>query len=117
MPPNVFDILDDSADANISAANNNGDSYDVFVSYAKINCPSAFTSNEIDKSNLPPSYQEAVLSNMCDPRDIVRNLKAMGTLLVFAEVIMDWCGFLLLLPLLLVMVRVQSKKLTWLGAY
>jgi len=52
---------------------------DVFVSYAKINCPSALRSQEAGV-DLPPSYEEAIWENMCDPRDIVVNLKATGKL-------------------------------------
>ncbi|XP_078489481.1 uncharacterized protein LOC100182474 [Ciona intestinalis] len=87
MPPNVFDILS-SIDSGPTTqtkpakkqvkkkvANKIEDSIDVFVSYAKINCPSAIQNHELDQ---PPSYREAVLDNMVDPRNIVEQLKKMG---------------------------------------
>ena len=55
----------------------------MFVSYVKVNCPSAITSNEISSSDLPPSYEEAVIRQMCDPRDIVQKLKSMGKRITF----------------------------------
>ncbi|XP_076821216.1 uncharacterized protein LOC143468110 [Clavelina lepadiformis] len=80
MPPNVFDILSSAQTGSDNEEEEEEDEQsrlDVFVSYAKINCPSAIQAKEIE-DDLPPSYEEAVVQSMCDPREIVRQLKAMG---------------------------------------
>jgi len=74
MPPNVFDILaedeDDESDDEI-------ESHDVYISYTKVNSPSAIANEEV-REDLPPSYEEAVLEDICDPRDIAKSLKDKG---------------------------------------
>lgn len=46
------------------------------MSYTKINSPHAIKNEEVAKEDLPPSYEEAVLKNLCDPRDVAENLIA-----------------------------------------
>ena len=42
------------------------------------NSPSAIKNKEISPSDLPPSYDEAILSRICDPRDIRLHLSNSG---------------------------------------
>ena len=46
------------------------------MSYTKVNSPHAKKNDEIAKGDLPPSYEEAVLESVCDPRDIAEKLIA-----------------------------------------
>ena len=46
------------------------------MSYTKVNSPHAIKNDEIAKGDLPPSYEEAVLESICDPRDIAEKLIA-----------------------------------------
>lgn len=56
----------------------NDDYIDVFVSYATVNSPAAVRNNEVAVGELPPTYEEAMLDHLCDPRDIVEYLKSVG---------------------------------------
>ena len=52
---------------------------DVYVSFSTVDCPSAHFNKEIPASmDLPPSYAQATLQNLVDPRDIIMRLKDMN---------------------------------------
>jgi len=80
MPPNVFDILHDDQDEETYdegeyAEEDDDGGFDVYVSYVKTNSPQAIKNKEVD---LPPTYEEAMLESLCDPRDIIESLKSKG---------------------------------------
>ena len=66
----INDVIDDESDDEI-------ESHDVYISYTKVNSPSAIANEEV-REDLPPSYEEAVLEDICDPRDIAKSLKDKG---------------------------------------
>ena len=69
--PNVFDILDDNCtDADISE-----EDIDVYLSYTPSDSPTAIKNSET--ANIPEKYAH-VLDRLCDPQDIVNNLKSKG---------------------------------------
>lgn len=83
ISPNVLDIL--SAQNPQPSSNQQGRTVevglnpcDIFVSYTKANSPSAIRNREVSPSEAPPSYDEAVLSSICDPRDIRYQLESCG---------------------------------------
>jgi len=72
MPPNVFDIIDNSEEED---EEDEEEGTDVYVSYVKTNSPQAIKNQEV---NAPPSYEQVMLDTMCDPRDIIASLKSKG---------------------------------------
>ena len=54
-----------------------GTSWDVFLSYSKLDSQQAVAQGEVDLSELPPSYDEVVRQAM-DPRVLKEELRAMG---------------------------------------
>lgn len=76
ISPNVLDIL--SEDNSSSAVDGVIRPCDIFISYSKANSPSAIRNHELGSSDPPPSYDEAVLSSICDPRDIRYQLEGYG---------------------------------------
>nr|XP_039270005.1 uncharacterized protein LOC120344759 [Styela clava] len=91
MPPNVFDILDSVTGPSEGTRPQQSEqgSIDVFISYAKVNSPAAIKNHEIESSLLPPSYEEVMIEELCDPRDIVSHLKEMGVSVYITEDIVD----------------------------
>jgi len=81
LPPNVFDVLSIEDDGNEAVEPD----YDVYMSYTKVNSPHAIKNDEVAKGDLPPSYEEAVLENLCDPRDIAENLISKGIKVCIVE--------------------------------
>ena len=74
LPPNSFAILESTA-----AEDDSNDEYDVYLSYATVDCPSAHFNRELpDDFDLPPSYESATLQNWCDPREIRNRLEGLG---------------------------------------
>jgi len=81
LSPNVFDVLSIKDDENEAVETD----YDVYMSYTKVNSPHAIKNDEIAKGDLPPSYEEAVLESICDPRDIAEKLIAKGVKVCIVE--------------------------------
>lgn len=48
------------------------------LSYQQANSPSAIRNRELTPSEAPPSYDEAIMSSICDPRDIRYQLEGSG---------------------------------------
>lgn len=76
ISPNVLDILSDNDSG--GAVDGLIRPCDIFISYSKANSPSAIRNRELGPSDPPPSYNEAVLSSICDPRDIRYQLEGCG---------------------------------------
>ena len=81
MPPNSFEVLQSVK------SNESDEKFDVYVSYAKVDCPSAHFNKEFpDAFALPPSYKNATLQNLVDPRDIIEILsEEMNCKVTFCE--------------------------------
>lgn len=77
ISPNVLDVLS-SQDAQNSTGNNGVSTCDIFISFTKADSPSAIRNNEVSFHDRPPSYDEAMLSNFCDPREIRYQLEGCG---------------------------------------
>ncbi|KAJ7352717.1 hypothetical protein OS493_034322 [Desmophyllum pertusum] len=83
ISPNVLDILSaqDPEPASSQQANTVDGGIrpcDIFISYTKANSPQAIKNRELASSDAPPSYDEAMLSSICDPRDIRYQLEGCG---------------------------------------
>lgn len=82
ISPNVLDILSAQAPEPASQQSSFVDGgispCDIFISYTKVNSPSAIRNHELAPSEAPPSYDEAIMSSMCDPRDIRHQLESSG---------------------------------------
>ncbi|KAK2552504.1 hypothetical protein P5673_026340 [Acropora cervicornis] len=77
ISPNVLDVLS-SQDVQNSTGNNGVSTCDIFISFTKADSPSAIRNNEVSFQDRPPSYDEAMLSNFCDPREIRYQLEGCG---------------------------------------
>ena len=56
----------------------------MYMSYTKVNSPSAIANHEVSE-DLPPSYEEATLENICDPRKIAEGLREKGVRVAMIE--------------------------------
>lgn len=82
ISPNVLDILSaqdpEPASQQSSFVDGGISPCDIFISYTKVNSPSAIRNRELAPSEAPPTYDEAIMSSMCDPRDIRHQLESSG---------------------------------------
>lgn len=87
ISPNVLEILSAqnaqpaAGSQQRSVADSGIRACDIFISYTKVNSPSAIRNREVPPAEAPPSYDEAVLSSICDPRDIRCELEHCGVTL------------------------------------
>lgn len=84
ISPNVLEILsaqNPEPTSNQQSRATRSNPCDIFISYTKVNSPSAIRNQEVLPSDAPPSYDEAILSSICDPRDIRFQLESCGVTL------------------------------------
>ena len=83
LSPNVYDIMDatDVFNESIDRTDGIADGIDVYLSYCKMDCPSFLLSDELQTNpnlSMPPSYREATIQDLVDPRDLARELDMMS---------------------------------------
>ena len=60
--------------------------FDVFISYAKIDCPSAHFQKEFSENfEIPEVYRKATLHDLVDPRDLAKRLSELNCRVSFCE--------------------------------
>ena len=80
----MFDLV--ATENLISEQTDTNTQYDVYLSYNQLDSPSfLLASSDNSDLSIPPSYQNTILQDIVDPRDIVRNLEKLNCKVAYDE--------------------------------
>ena len=78
--------LDATSSDQIDGQDAPDEKFDVFISYAKIDCPSAHFQKEFSENfEIPEVYRKATLHDLVDPRDLAKRLSELNCRVSFCE--------------------------------
>ena len=80
----MFDLV--ATENLISEQTDTNTQYDVYLRYNQLDSPSfLLASSDNSDLSIPPSYQNTILQDIVDPRDIVRNLEKLNCKVAYDE--------------------------------